>query len=106
MGWQVVYTNALESLGTRQEQNRRIKKLDNAIKKIKPLKVDEMKKHGDELYEINLLKEDCLISAYNDKRLKSKALIKSAKKAIAKREKMATEDVSEVSAEAEINEEE
>ena len=106
MGWQVVYTNALESLGTRQEQNRRIRKLDNVIKNMKPMKVEEMKQHGDDLYEINLLNENYLLSAYNDKKLKSKALIKNAKKIIAKHEKMATEGVGEVTISSEVNEEE
>lgn len=78
--------NKLISNGTRWEKFRREEKARKIIRNVKTLKLDEMKKHGDELYEIHLVNEKALIDAFNDKRLKSKRLIKKAKKVIKRRE--------------------
>ena len=81
--------NKLISNGTRWEKLRRDREWQRMIRNVKTLKLDEMKKHGDELYEIHLINEKALIDAFNDKRLKSKRLIKKAKKIIKKREEAA-----------------
>lgn len=82
--------NALISSGTRWEKFRHEEKARKIIRNVKTLKLDEMKKHGDDLYEIHLVNEKALIDAFNDKRLKSKRLIKKAKKVIKRREEEAT----------------
>lgn len=92
--WYVAYSNSLVSNGNLREKYNRDRIAQNMTKSMKSLKIEEMKKHGDEAYEVARATEDYLINGYNDKRLKSKALIKSAKKAIAKREKEASEGVS------------
>lgn len=92
--WYVTYTNKLVSNGNLREKLNREKTAQDMTKSVKSLKIEKMKKHGDEAYEVARATEDYLINGYNDKRLKSKALIKSAKKAIAKREKEASEGVS------------
>ena len=94
--WNVVYTNKLISNGNTREKYNRDKKAQDMAETVQVMKIDEMKKHGDELYEVARAKEDYLINGYNDKKLKSKALIKSAKKTIAKRAKEASEGVTEV----------
>ena len=93
--WNVVYTNKLISNGNTREKNIRDKKAQDMINAVPSMKIEELKKYGDELYEVARSKEDYLISGYNDKKLKSKALIKSAKKTIAKRAKEASENVTE-----------
>ena len=83
--WQTVYCNSSNSPKTKAERTKVDRIASNAIRNVKSLKIEELKKHGDELYDIHVAKEENLISAYNDKRLKSKALIKQAKKIIKKR---------------------
>lgn len=82
-------TNKLFSNGTKQEKIRRDKIAQKMIRNVKILKLNEMKKHGDDLYEIHLINEKALIDAFNDKKLKSKRLIKKAKKIIKMREEAA-----------------
>ena len=95
MNGQVVYSNALISNGTRQEKFRRDRIADKMIKHVKTMDLKEMKKHGDEVYEIHINNETALIQAYNDKKLKSKGLIKKAKKAIKRREEAAKKETVE-----------
>ena len=100
--WQTIYCNMSNSPRTKTERVRHDRITSNAIKTVKSLKLDEMKKHGDELYDIHVAKEDNLINAYNDKRLKSKALIKQAKKIIKKRaEALVADPEAKVEAESE-----
>ena len=96
MNGQIVYSNALISNGTKQEKFKK-DRLAQKMAKITPSKnLKEMKEHGDEAYEIFKRKEECLIDAYNDKKLKSKGLIKHAKKIIKKREEAINEKEIEV----------
>lgn len=97
MNGQIVYSNALISNGTRQEKFRRDRIADKMIKHVKTMDLKEMKKHGDEAYEIHINNETALIQAYNDKRLKSKNLIKKAKKAIKRREEAAKKEQNDLS---------
>ncbi len=83
--WQTIYCNMSNSPRTKAERVRNDRITNNAIKTVKSLKLDEMKKHGDELYDIKVLHENALLDAYKEKRLKSKNLIKQAKKLIKKR---------------------
>lgn len=77
--------NKLISNGTRWEKFKHEEKARKIIRNVKTLKLDEMKKHGDDLYEIHLVNEKALIDAFKDKKLKSKRLIKKAKKIIKRR---------------------
>lgn len=61
------------------------KKLD--LRHVKSLSFEELKKEGDKIYADNRFKEDALVEAYNDKKVKSQTLIKKAKSVIAKRAK-------------------
>ena len=66
---------------------KKVKKLD--LRHISKLSFDELKKEGDKLYIKKVEAEDHLIDAYNNKRVKSQALVKQAKAIIARREKEA-----------------
>ena len=46
----------------------------------------QLKKESEQLYLVRKAREDALVAAYNDKKLKSKKLISQAKAIIAKRE--------------------
>jgi hypothetical protein len=50
------------------------------------MNLKDMKKHGDKVYDAYVANETSLIEAYNNKQLKSKNLIKKAKKIIKRRE--------------------
>lgn len=89
MNGQIVYTNALVSNGTRHEKLRNDRKAFNTIKHTNTMDLKDMKKHGDDAFEALKVKEDNLVEAYNDKRLKSKELIKQAKRIIKRREEAA-----------------
>ena len=66
---------------------KKVKKLD--LRHISKLSFAELKKEGDKLYLQRVEAEDHLINAYNNKRVKSQALVKQAKAIIARREKEA-----------------
>lgn len=76
---------SLVSAKTEEKAEKNLKKLD--LRHIKKLSFDELKKEGDKLYIKKLEAEDHLVDAYNNKRVKSQALVKQAKAIIAKREK-------------------
>ena len=59
--------------------------VDKKIKNIVSLPVDKLKEESDTLYEKKVAQEESLIAAYDEKKLKSKDLIKQAKN-IKKRE--------------------
>jgi len=46
----------------------------------------QLKKESEDLYTTRKTREDALVTAYNDKKLKSKKLISQAKAIVAKRE--------------------
>ena len=79
-------TNKLISNGTREEKLRRDRLAQKMIKHVKVMNLKDMKKHGDEVYDAYVANETALIEAYNNKQLKSKNLIKKAKKIIKRRE--------------------
>lgn len=93
---QIVYSNALISNGTKQEKFKRDRLAQKMIKTTTSMDLKKMKDHGDEAYEIFKRKEDCLIEAYNDKKLKSKNLIKQAKKIIKRREEIENKKEAEI----------
>ena len=78
--------NKLISNGTREEKLRRDRIAQKMIKHVKSMNLKDMKKHGDDVYAAYLANETSLVEAFNNKQLKSKSLIKKAKKIIKKRE--------------------
>ena len=62
-------------------------KIDNMVKNVKSLSIEEMKKQSEQNYINKTARENSLIQAYTDKKLKSKALIKEAPALINAKEK-------------------
>lgn len=83
-------TNKLISNGTREEKLKRDRLAQKMIKNVEVMNLKDMKKHGDEVYDAHVANETALIEAFNNKQLKSKNLIKRAKKIIKKREEFAS----------------
>lgn len=79
-------TNKLISNGTREEKLKRDRLAQKMIKNVEVMNLKDMKKHGDEVYDAYVANETALIEAFNNKKLKSKNLIKRAKKIIKRRE--------------------
>jgi len=83
--------NKLISNGTREEKLKRDRIAQKMIKHVKVMNLKDMKKHGEEAYDIHIANETALLEAFKEKKLKSKALIKKAKKII-KKQKNEEED--------------
>ena len=78
--WETIFTNRSVS----KPVNR---KVENIIKNTKSLSIKELKEQSDALYTERLTKEDELIKALEDNKLKSEKLIKQAKVLKVKKEK-------------------
>lgn len=78
--WKTIFTNRSVSKPVN-------KKAENIIKNTKSLSIKELKEHGEVLYAERLAKEDELIKALDDGKLRSDKLIKQAKTLKAKKEK-------------------
>lgn len=63
------------------------KVFDNMMRNMKVQTYEELKKEGEDLYEVKLARENSLLEAYKEKILKSKELIKEARKIKAQRAK-------------------
>ncbi len=87
MNNKIIFTNELVSEGTKREKFRQNRIAQNLKRNVEVLKLKEMKEHGDKLYDNFCANEEYLISGYKDKKLKSKKLIKQARKIIAQRNK-------------------
>lgn len=66
-------------------------KINNFIKKTKSLSLEEMKKQSEVNFATKTSKENSLITAYTEKKLKSQSLIKEAQDLIKAKEKAANE---------------
>lgn len=87
--WEKVMDNRIGRAGSNAEQiqrNRTFSKMSRALAHNKTI---DLKKEGDEAFIAQKAREDSLVAAFGEKKLKSKALIKEAKAIIAKREKAA-----------------
>lgn len=87
--WEKVMDNRIGRTGSKAEQiqrNRTFSKMSRALAHNKTI---DLKKEGDEAFVAQKAREDSLVAAFGEKKLKSKALIKEAKAIIAKREKAA-----------------
>ena len=64
-------------------------KINNFVKKAKSLSVEEMKKQSEANFAAKTFRENSLITAYTEKKLKSQSLIKEAQALIKAKEKAA-----------------
>lgn len=62
-------------------------KINNFVKKAKSLSVEEMKKQSEANFAAKTFRENSLITAYTEKKLKSQSLIKEAQALIKAKEK-------------------
>ncbi len=83
-GWTLVGTNGIEfsSTETLQDKRRREHKFNNFIRNTKRQTLKEMAEESERLFEQKKEQERNLLEAFNNKKLKSKALIKKAKSLI------------------------
>lgn len=78
-GWVKVETvNNITNNETNAEKNRREKNFSQLIRNTKVKTGIQLNKESDELYAQKIAEEDSLLAAFEDKRLKSKKLIKQA----------------------------
>ena len=84
--WEKVFDNKIGNKMSKTEQVRHDKTLNAAIRSLAGKEVD-LKKEGDNAFLEKKTKEESLIQAYESKKLKSKALIKEAKRLSAELEK-------------------
>ena len=87
-GWTVLKTvNDENCITTREEKIKRnknfakmVKKAEGAVLKDPEQDIKRLKKEGEDLYLAKVGRENQLVEAYNEKRLKSKTAIKEAKR--------------------------
>ena len=87
--WERVMDNRIGRAGSKAEQVRRDRTFSKMSRALAYNKTVDLKKEGDEAFIAQKAREDSLVAAFGEKKLKSKALIKEAKAIIAKREKAA-----------------
>lgn len=98
-GWTLVLENTSVS---KNETKGKEQKVNRILKNVKSKSYEELKKDADAAYEVAEARKASLLQAYEDKKLKSKALIKeaqaikkeqakAAEKAAKKKEKKAAE---------------
>ena len=85
--WEKVMDNRIGGAGSKAEQVQRDRLFSKMSRALAQNKIEDLKKEGDEAFVAQKAREDRLVVAFNEKKLKSKALIKEAKGIIAKREK-------------------
>ena len=78
--WENIFNNSIGS--TTKKTNKNFERM----MKEKPMSFDELKKQGELLYLDKIAQEDRIITLYEEKKLKSKSLIKKARDIKAKRE--------------------
>ena len=80
--WETVFSNK----GT--VNNGAVSQVTNTkLNTVKSKSVPELKKESEKLFAAKIAKENSLVDAYEEKKLKSKALIKEGKRIKAKRDK-------------------
>lgn len=67
-----------KSKATREEKYRKMRQVDNFIRNTPSLKVEKLKENGDLHYNQYISENEALLDAFENKRLKSKALIRQA----------------------------
>lgn len=78
-GWTTVETvNTVKRTESKAEKVKRLQSFNKLIDGSKQLTREELKKHGDNLFAEKKMAEDGLLSAFDEKKLKSDKLIKQA----------------------------
>lgn len=85
--WEKVMDNKVTGTGSKAE---RVKKDKIFNKMTRTASSKDLKKESDEAFVAKQAREDSLVAAFEAKKLKSKSLIKEAKKLVAERAKKAT----------------
>lgn len=80
--WKIIRNDTVHS------SKKQLKMVKN-FKNLKTMNAEELKEYGNELYNIKVEREDSLITASDEKKLKSEALIAEVKKIKSEREKKA-----------------
>lgn len=80
--WKIIRNDTVHS------SKKQLKMVKN-FKNLKTMNAEELKEYGNELYNIKVAREDSLIAASDEKKLKSEALIAEVKKIKNEREKKA-----------------
>lgn len=78
--WENIFNNSIGS--TVKKTNKNFERM----MKEKPMSFDELKKQGESLYSKRVAYEDQIVTLYDEKKLKSKNLIKEARYIKSKRE--------------------
>ena len=88
-GWvSVDFYNTNTEVETPVEKNRKMRKFDNLIRKTSSLSISNLNNQAQADFVKQQAEEDQLLEAYNEKKLKSKALIERAKAIKKQRDKM------------------
>ena len=87
--WEKIMDNRIHGAGSKAEQVQRDRVFSKMSRVLAHNKTIDLKKEGDEAFAAQKTREDSLVAAFDEKKLKSKTLIKEAKAIIAKREKAA-----------------
>ena len=87
--WEKIMDNRIGGASSKAEQVQKDRIFNKISCALAHNKTIDLKKEGDEAFVAQNAREDSLVAAFNEKKLKSKTLIKETKAIIAKREKAA-----------------
>lgn len=85
--WEKVMDNKIGGAGSKAERVKQDRTFNRMMSFNKESDTAALKKEGDTEYLLKQTREDNLVAAFENKKLKSKTLIKEAKKLVAEREK-------------------
>lgn len=85
--WEKVMDNKIGGAGSKAERVKKDRIFNRMMSFNKESDTATLKKEGDTEYLLKQTREDNLVAAFENKKLKSKTLIKEAKKLVAEREK-------------------
>ena len=94
-GWTTIYTNTDKTTENTRVQINRSHKFDNTIKATKTPTLDQLKREFDIAYEVKCLEDARLMDGFDQKKLKSKTLIKRALRMKKEQEKAAAKEAAE-----------
>lgn len=100
-GWTTIYTNADKTTENTRVKINRSHKFDNTIRATKTPTLDQLKREFDYAYEVKCLEDARLMDGFDQKKLKSKKLVKQALKLKKEREKAAAKEVKKAAEKAE-----
>ena len=100
-GWTTIYTNADKTTENTRVKINRAHKFDNVIKSIKTPTYEELKREFDQIYEAKCAEDEYLLQGFDQKKLKSKKLVKQALKLKKEREKAAAKEAKKAAEKAE-----